>query len=70
MGVWDSTPYQRHARPHRTHEFMNLIEGQVTLTMESGKVVEVQIGDSVFVPQGAPCTWVSTGYVRKFYAVG
>lgn len=69
VGVWDSTPYQRYARPHRIHELMNLIEGQVTLTMEDGRVVEVGAGDTVFVPQGAPCAWLSTGYVRKYYAV-
>jgi len=69
VGVWDSTPYQRRARPHRIHELMNLIEGQVTLTMEDGRVIQVGTGDTVFVPQGAPCSWVSTGYVRKYYAV-
>ncbi len=48
---------------------MNLIEGSVTLGIEGGEAVAVKTGDTVFVAQGAPCKWTSTGYVRKFYAV-
>ncbi|MBA1231207.1 DUF861 domain-containing protein [Pseudomonas viridiflava] len=69
IGVWDSTPYERISRPHRIHELMNLIEGSVTLGIEGGEAVVVKTGDTVFVAQGAPCKWTSTGYVRKFYAV-
>jgi uncharacterized cupin superfamily protein len=69
VGVWDSTPYERHGRPHKLHELMNLIEGSVTLLTPDGTSVEVNTGDTVFVPLGAPCAWKSTRYVRKFYAV-
>lgn len=69
IGIWDSTPYERHGRPHKLHELMNLIEGSVTLTAPDGTSVTVNTGDSVFVPQGAPCAWKSTRYVRKIYAV-
>lgn len=69
VGVWDSTPYERRGRPHKLNELMNLIEGSVTLLAPDGTRVEVNTGDSVFVPLGAPCAWKSTRYVRKFYAV-
>ena len=69
IGVWDSTPYQRGARPHKIHELMHLLEGEVTLTLEDSSSVIVKPGDTVFVPQGTPCAWTSTVYVRKFYAV-
>lgn len=69
IGVWDSTPYARGARPHKVHELMHLIEGEVELTHEDGTSVVVKPGDTVFVPQGTPCAWTSTVYVRKFYAV-
>ena len=69
IGVWDSTPYQRNARPHKIHELMHILEGEVTLTIEGGTNVIVKPGDTVFVPQGTPCAWTSTVYVRKFYAV-
>jgi uncharacterized cupin superfamily protein len=48
---------------------MHLIEGSVTLLAPDGSSVTVSTGDSVFVPQGAPCAWKSTRYVRKVYAV-
>lgn len=69
IGVWDSTPYTRGGRPHKVHELMHLIEGQVLLTGADGTGLQVNTGDSVFVPQGAPCAWQSIGYVRKYYAV-
>jgi len=69
IGVWDSTPYARGARPHKVHELMHLIEGEVELTQEDGTSVIVKPGDTVFVPQGTPCAWTSKVYVRKFYAV-
>lgn len=69
VGVWDSTPYERHGRPHKLNELMHLIEGSVTLLAADGSSVTVNTGDSVFVPQGAPCAWKSTRYVRKVYAV-
>jgi uncharacterized cupin superfamily protein len=69
IGVWDSTPYTRTARPHKVHELMHVLEGEVTLKQADGPALEVKTGDTVFVVQGAPCAWVSTVYVRKYYAV-
>lgn len=69
IGIWDSTPYARHGRPHKLHELMHLLEGSVTLRDDAGSEVTVNPGDSVFVAKGAPCAWDSTVYVRKVYAV-
>ena len=69
IGVWDSTPYTRRARPHKLHELMHLIEGSVTLQTADGSDLTVATGDTVFVPKDAPCAWKSTVYVRKFYVV-
>jgi uncharacterized cupin superfamily protein len=69
VGVWDSTPYERHGRAHKLNELMYLIEGSVTLQAPDGTSMTINTGDSVFVAQGAPCAWKSTGYVRKVYAV-
>jgi uncharacterized cupin superfamily protein len=69
IGVWDSTPYTRRARPHKLHELMHLIEGSVTLQTADGSNLVVNTGDTVFVPKDAPCAWKSNVYVRKFYAV-
>ncbi|KIH83105.1 putative enzyme of the cupin superfamily [Pseudomonas batumici] len=69
VGVWDSTPYERHDRPHKLYELMHLIEGNVILRAPDGTSLTINTGDTVFVPRGAPCAWKSTRYVRKFYAV-
>ncbi|HBM62644.1 MAG TPA: cupin [Pseudomonas sp.] len=69
VGVWDSTPYERHGRPHKLNELMHLIEGTVTLQTSDGSSVTINTGDSVFVARGAPCAWKSAHYVRKIYAV-
>ncbi|WP_439862609.1 cupin domain-containing protein [Pseudomonas antarctica] len=69
VGLWDSTPYARHGRPHKLHELMHLLEGAVTLRDAEGTDVTVCTGDTVFVAKGAPCAWTSTVYVRKVYAV-
>lgn len=69
IGVWDSTPYARFARAHKVHELMHLLEGEVELTLDNGPTLTVRPGDTVFVPQGTPCAWVSKVYVRKYYVV-
>lgn len=68
-GLWDSTPYARISRPHRLAELMHILEGAVDLTMADGTVVTVAQGETVFVPQGAPCAWTSRVHVAKFYVV-
>lgn len=67
IGIWDSTPYTRKARPHTMHELMHLIEGSIILQIADGSELAVNTGDTVFVPRGAPCAWKSSVYVRKFY---
>lgn len=68
IGVWDSTPYTRRARPHTMHELMHLLEGSITLQVADGSHLTVNTGDTVFLALGAPCAWTSSVYVRKFYA--
>lgn len=68
-GTWDSTPYARVSRPHKLSELMHILEGSVDLTGEDGTVFTVGQGDTVLVPQGAPCAWDSRVHVAKFYVV-
>ncbi len=68
-GLWDSTPYARVSRPHKLSELMHILQGSVDLTVEDGTVFTVGQGDTVFVPQGAPCAWDSRVDVAKFYVV-
>lgn len=69
VGVWDSTPYERQSQAHKLNELMHLIKGSVTLLAPDGRSLTINTGDTVFVPQGTPCAWKNTRYVRKVYAV-
>lgn len=68
-GTWDSTPYRRIVRPHRVNELMHLLAGSVALEAPDGSMLVARAGDTVFVPQGAPCGWDSREHVAKFYVV-
>lgn len=68
-GLWDSTPYHRKLRPHPVSELMHLVAGAVDLTGPDGRVTRVEQGETVFIPQGAPCAWDSDVHVAKFYVV-
>jgi uncharacterized cupin superfamily protein len=68
-GTWDSTPYVRVSRPHKLTELMHILQGSVELTGEDGTVFTVGTGDTVLVPQDAPCAWDSRVHVAKFYVV-
>ncbi|MEP7299087.1 MAG: cupin domain-containing protein [Burkholderiales bacterium] len=68
-GTWDSTPYHRVVRPHRLNEFMYLLAGGVRFAGPDGSVLSANAGDALFVAQGAPIGWESSGRVAKFYVV-
>ena len=69
-GVWDvSTPCERSFVPHKVHELMHVIEGEMTLTHRNGSHETIVAGDTVFVPRGAPYAWKSALKVVKYYCV-
>ncbi|MCZ8181380.1 MAG: cupin domain-containing protein [Beijerinckiaceae bacterium] len=69
-GIWDvSTPCERRFVPHRIHELMHLLEGEVTLTHQSEGAARFRAGDVIFVPQGAPYAWKNERKVVKYYTV-
>lgn len=68
-GVWDSTPYHRHAMYYRHYELMYLIEGSVAFADETGRSGTFSKGDIFMVEQGAQCSWESREYVAKVFAL-
>jgi uncharacterized cupin superfamily protein len=44
-----------------------VLEGQVTVTPEDGKPVEIGPGDLVTFPRGMRCTWRVEAPIRKHY---
>jgi uncharacterized cupin superfamily protein len=67
-GVWSATPYERQIRPHQKHEMMHVVEGGMTLFDGEGSSFILEKGDTIFVPKGALCGWLSAVPMRKYYA--
>ena len=54
-GVWDlSTPCERNYVPHKVHELMHVIEGEMIIAHRNRTSVVVNAGDTIFVPKEAP----------------
>jgi uncharacterized cupin superfamily protein len=69
VGMWDSTPFESEMRPFRFHEFVQLLEGEVTITEQDGTSRVFNAGDMFFIPMGTVCSWKATGYIKKYYAI-
>lgn len=69
VGLWDSTPFESEMAPFPTHEFVQLLEGEITITEGDGTTNTFEAGDVFFVPQGTVCSWKADRYVKKYYAM-
>ena len=69
VGMWDSSPFESEMRPFPCHEFVQLLEGEITITQEDGHSHQFKAGDAFFIPKGTVCCWKTTEYVRKFYSI-
>jgi len=47
-----------------------ILEGQVYVTPDGGKPVEINAGDFVEFPEGMSCVWKITKDIRKHYNFG
>lgn len=69
VGMWDTDAFESDMKPFPTYEFVQLLEGEITITEEDGTVNEFKAGDAFFVPKGTVCSWKVTGYVKKYFCV-
>ena len=69
VGMWDSTAFQSEMKPFPCHEFVQLLEGEVTITEGDGTSYDFKAGDVFFIPEGTVCSWNASGYIRKFYSI-
>ena len=69
VGMWDSTAFETEMLPFPWHEFVQLLEGEITITEADETVNVFTAGDVFMVPKGTVCSWKTTGYVKKFYCV-
>jgi uncharacterized cupin superfamily protein len=69
VGMWDSGALDSEMRPFPRYEFVQMLEGAVTITEEDGTSHMFKAGDAFFVPKGTVCSWKIDSYVKKFYAI-
>jgi len=69
VGMWDSTAFETEMRPFPSHEFVQLLEGEVTITEGDGTTHQFKAGDVFFIPEGTVCSWKTNGYVKKYYSI-
>jgi uncharacterized cupin superfamily protein len=68
IGIWECTP-----GPSRwlleTNEFITLVAGRMTCTVDGGEPIEVATGDTAVFPKGWSGTWDIAETVRKVYVI-
>jgi uncharacterized cupin superfamily protein len=68
IGIWQCTP-----GPSRwlleTHEFVHIVGGRMTVTIDGGEPVELSKGDTAVFPKGWSGTWDIAETVRKVYVI-
>ena len=68
FGVWRCTPYVSVWMTWPAHEFVQLIDGTVTLETEDGSRTW-KAGESFFIPAGQRLRWVQAEEVLKLYYI-
>jgi len=69
VGMWDSTAFESELKPFPCHEFVQLLEGEVTITEQDGAEQKFKAGDVFFIPMGTVCSWKADGYIKKYYSI-
>jgi uncharacterized cupin superfamily protein len=68
VGIWECTP-----GPSRwlleTHEFVQIVAGRMTVTVDGGEPVELAAGDTAVFPKGWAGTWDIAETIRKVYVI-
>jgi uncharacterized cupin superfamily protein len=68
FGLWRRVPETGPMEPPY-HEIAVIIEGEVEVTEEDGRVHHVGPGDVLITPKGSKATWRALTPVKKFWAV-
>jgi uncharacterized cupin superfamily protein len=67
-GIFTAQP-SRFNYAFETDETIHLIEGRVTITLDSGEAVTVTAGDIVSFPRGARAVWDVQEPLREFFVL-
>jgi uncharacterized cupin superfamily protein len=69
VGMWTTEAFESEMKPFPCYEFVQLLEGELTITEGSGAAHHFAPGDAFFVPKGTVCSWKAEGTVKKRYCM-
>jgi uncharacterized cupin superfamily protein len=69
VGMWDTEAFESEMKPFPSYEFVQMLEGELTITEEDGTAHRFAPGDAFFVPKGTVCSWKTAGTVKKLYCI-
>lgn len=69
VGTWESGPMVSKMKPFPAHEFVRMLEGEVTITEPGGATQTFRKDDCFFVPSGTVCSWSIPDRAKKHYAI-
>jgi uncharacterized cupin superfamily protein len=67
-GVWEAEANETHWLNYPVHEFMIILEGEVTIIEDTRQTV-IQAGESFVIPRGLRCRWSQKARARKFFVI-
>lgn len=67
-GVWEAEANETNWLEYPVHEFMIILEGEVTIE-EQDKETTVKAGESFVIPKGLKCRWLQKARARKFFVI-
>ena len=68
-GVWECAPCREEIKAYTVNEMMTVLEGSVTVTIDSEAPMIFTPGDTFFIPKGTPCVWEITETLKKYYMI-
>jgi len=69
VGMWDTEAFESEMKPFPCYEFVQLLEGELTITEQGGATHHFVPGDAFFIPEGTVCSWKAEANVKKIYCM-
>lgn len=68
-GIWSSPDFSGKLHRANNSEFIEILEGEVTLQSKDGQATTFKAGDAVLIPRGTEFVWKRTVNEKEYYVV-
>jgi uncharacterized cupin superfamily protein len=68
VGIWEAEANETNWLDYPAHEFMLVLEGEVTI-IEEQRSTTIRAGQAFVLPKGLRCRWTQAGRVRKVFMI-